>query len=295
MLRPEALALLSAFLMALSEVGSKHALSTVSPSAFLVIRWVSASLMFTALLAVSGQPPDLTPNVWLFTLLLACVLGPILAWNLYMHALSHLDLSVANPLRNGQLFVTAFFAFVILGERPSIWAILGSVAIVVGLGLLQGGHGSSRVSFRSKWVLMGLGASVAWGFNNVLWKLIAGHYSVLDGNWMRNTVPALLMLGSATVRNQELRHWPVRPTKVLPPLSIGWAYAFAAALLTDVLAWILRFAALRGGDASVITPLAATNPLFVAVMAALIFRDAVTPKQVAGIATCMAGVILLSI
>jgi drug/metabolite transporter (DMT)-like permease len=70
--------------------------------------------------------------------------------------------------------------------------------------------------------------------------------------------------------------------------------ALVAAIIVGFIANIMYFSILRHNEISLVSALTGTVPLFVAGLSFLILKEALSPKQIAGIAAIVGGTILLS-
>lgn len=66
------------------------------------------------------------------------------------------------------------------------------------------------------------------------------------------------------------------------------------AIVIGFLGNVLYFSIIRHGQISVVSALTSTAPLFVAGLSFLILKEALSPKQIAGIAAIVGGTVLLS-
>ncbi|TCS64775.1 DMT family transporter [Varunaivibrio sulfuroxidans] len=123
--RAQGLVVLSAMFMAGSILLTKSMTRTDDPN---VIAAYTGALMtvFSLPLALAvWRTPDLEQGKWLLALGLTATLGQV-AFN---RAFSHADASAIMALDFLRLPVGAIIAFVLLGERPDRWTIVGAVVI----------------------------------------------------------------------------------------------------------------------------------------------------------------------
>jgi drug/metabolite transporter (DMT)-like permease len=77
-------------------------------------------------------------------------------------------------------------------------------------------------------------------------------------------------------------------------MAVPVVLAIIFATMFGFLANILYFSVIRHGEISLVTALTSTVPIFVAILAVLILKESLGPKQIAGIGAIVGGTILLS-
>jgi hypothetical protein len=77
-------------------------------------------------------------------------------------------------------------------------------------------------------------------------------------------------------------------------MAVPVILAIIFATMFGFLANILYFGVIRHGEISLVTALTSTVPIFVAILAVLILKESLGPKQIAGIGAIVGGTILLS-
>src|SRR5690242_15192510 len=132
-------ALGSAVFAALTAVFAKIGLEGVDPDLATLIRTVVIVVVLAAIVAALGKwrnPFELAPRTWLFLTLSALATGA--SWVCYFRALKIGEASKVAPVDKLSLLLVAVFAFMFLGERPSLreWggiALVGAGVLVLGL------------------------------------------------------------------------------------------------------------------------------------------------------------------
>jgi drug/metabolite transporter (DMT)-like permease len=82
--------------------------------------------------------------------------------------------------------------------------------------------------------------------------------------------------------------------KEIRELVVPFILVLLGAIVVGFIANILYFSIIRHGQISVVTALTSTAPIFVAGLAFLVLKEALTPKQIAGIAAVVGGTVLLA-
>jgi drug/metabolite transporter (DMT)-like permease len=246
------------------------------------------------------------PGWPLAALAAGAVLGPVVGWLLYLRALPRLDVSVAQPIFSSSVLITMLLAVAFLGEQTNVFTLLGALLILGGVQLLQGVQAASQPK-RGRWqrlrhpaVLLVLGGACCLGVSSFLFKLGLNTLTPAETNWVRTTVPALVLLSGNTLaamgdvafqRTGALGSGSAKGVW-LTWRGLGWAAL--AALANDVIGWLLRFTALKHGLLVVVEPLASTGPLFVALLATTLLGERLGRRGWLGVGCTVLGAILLA-
>jgi O-acetylserine/cysteine efflux transporter len=183
-----------------------------------------------------------------------------------------------------QAFFTMLMAFLLLGERPSRFQILGSAIAFGGIAVIA----SERIEGAGLLpLLLTLFAAVSWGLANVLTKK-AGQVSAVSFTvWGALVSPVPLLALSLVVEG---------PATVVAALAgFGWDdagliafLAYPATLLGGgIWAWLLS-----RHPASVVAPFTLLVPITGLASGYLVLGELVTPIEVAGAALVIAGLIV---
>ncbi len=125
-------AALSACFAALTAIFAKIGIEGIDPDFATLIRTLVIVVVLAAFVAWTGKWTDLrtlAPRTWIFLSLSALATGA--SWVCYFRALQVGDASQVAPIDKASLVLVALFAFVFLGERPSVREWLG-IALVAG-------------------------------------------------------------------------------------------------------------------------------------------------------------------
>lgn len=128
-------ALLSAVFAALTAIFAKIGLEDVNSDLATLVRTAVIMAVLAAFVYVTGKwrnPLELSSKTWLFLVLSGLATGA--SWVCYFRALKIGDASKVAPVDKFSLLLVAVFAFLFLGERPSIreWAGI----LMIGAGVL---------------------------------------------------------------------------------------------------------------------------------------------------------------
>jgi len=128
-------ALLSAVFAALTAIFAKIGLESVDSDLATLVRTAVIMAVLVAFVYVTGKwsnPLELSSRTWLFLVLSGLATGA--SWVCYFRALKIGDASKVAPVDKFSLVLVAIFAFLFLGERPSIREWTG--ILMIGAGVL---------------------------------------------------------------------------------------------------------------------------------------------------------------
>lgn len=199
------------------------------------------------------------------------------------------DLSVVYPIARGTgPLLSTLGAFFILGESPSWQGVAGLLLVVAGIGLIATQGDLS--AFRRP----GGQAGVRWG--TATGGLIAS-YTVVDAYVVKvlGIAPVVLDWFSNLLRFFLLAPIVVaNPRAAIEAMRGYWWLAIGVGLLSP-LSYILVLAALNSGaPLSLVAPMREMSMMVGALLGMVILREKVGLGRLAGCATLIAGVILLS-
>ena len=303
----ESLALGAALTSAIVHLAAKKGVGAAVPAAFLAVRWSTASLAMTILVLLGPGWGAFQPGWPLAALATGAVLGPVVGWLLYLRALPHLDVSVAQPIFNSSAVVTMALAILFLGEQPNAFIVVGAALILAGVHVLQSveaqRHGPRPRRARG-WqpaILLVLGGACCLGVAGFFFRLGLGVLTPVETNWVRTTVPALALLAGNLLFEARLAALARGAPPPLPgdPKRIfltwrGLGLGMLVGLANDVAGWLLRLTAMKHGLLIVVEPLAATSPLFVALLSAPLLGERLGRRGWLGVALTVLGAVLLT-
>jgi len=131
-------AVLAAIFAALTAIFAKIGVNDINPDLATLIRTAIVLVALAILLGATGElrAPEISPRTWLFLTLSGLATGA--SWLCYFRAIKLEPVSQVAPIDKLSVVLVALFAFVFLGERPSItgWlgiALIGTGAILIAL------------------------------------------------------------------------------------------------------------------------------------------------------------------
>jgi uncharacterized membrane protein len=181
-------------------------------------------------------------------------------------------------------FVSTILSILLLGERVTMPIAIGTVVIVAGTVLLSAS--GKLVGFRPVLLVVPFLSATCFGVVAILRKLGLGGASAVQGFAVNVTTAFVAFsLYLAIARRGEAR--------VCTPRSAAW---FVAAGLAENAGVFLGVLALKLGAVRVVTPLTATAPIFVLLMAPVLLPgiERVTARVVVGACLIVAGIYLIT-
>ncbi|MEW6672801.1 MAG: DMT family transporter [Thermodesulfobacteriota bacterium] len=251
-------------------------------------------LFFIAVI-VTGKIGDLFRFSWQETvwLSLAGILHYVVGRSLNYGCVQLVGANIAGTLRRTNILVSVALGVALLGE-PLSWKLAAGVALILtGITLtglspqaFRGADGKiARIPFKA--VLFGFGCGLAWGISPIFVKLgLEGTGAAIPGAFI-SFLAATVSLGITLIGRR-------RRTDVdqLTPMTAGM---FFGAGIFSFSANLVRYLALSLAPASVVTPLASTEPVFVMIFSFIFNRqlEIFSRPVIIGSLLVMAGTILL--
>ena len=214
------------------------------------------------------------------------VFRPFLTSNLAISGIRHLGPTLTSILASTAPVFAAFFAIVILGETLTIPIALGTLTIVLAIGLLA--RKSEAKSTWPVWALaLPIGAAVLRALGHALTKL--GLDIIPDplfAGLVSYTVSLVIALGSALGQQKRA------------PARLRWTpgllWFFCGGIVNGVSIWSLN-TALNLGEVVKIIPIVALSPVFTLLLGLFVFRrETLTLRIVLALLLIVPGVILVA-
>ena len=126
-------ALLSAAFAGATTIFAKIGMKGIDSNLATAIRSIIILILAWLVVIYTGaqrQLPQLTQQNWIFLLLSGIVTG--LSWIFYFKAIQLGDVSKVAPIDKSSVAIAMLFAFIFLGEKMSLKALIGGILIVGG-------------------------------------------------------------------------------------------------------------------------------------------------------------------
>jgi drug/metabolite transporter (DMT)-like permease len=278
-----ALAVLSGLIWGVGDFAGGKATQRAAP---LPVVWVSklVSLPLLAIYLVATYVP-VTPIgiAWGGMAGVAGLVGLVL----FYRALSAGAMTVVAPVTGVTSAAIPVVAGLLWGERPSGARLVGVGCALLAIALVSiAPHPPGRPQIVSRrLVAIALGSGVGFGLFFILLAVAGDAAGGSAGLWpIAGSQMSALILGGLLLLMARPGPWPRRA---------GLRFTMLAGPC-DMTANALFLLATRGGDLSVVAPLAALYPVTTVILALLIDREPLRGVQVAGLAFAVAALVLVS-
>jgi len=265
----EICALFAAITWSLEPLLMKRGLSTVSEAVYLFLKLLFASFLMLPLILITYAP--LTFNSLIILLLIS--LNATLAYLSYVHANKYLEASVVVPVAFTYPFFASFFAIVFYQETLSLYKILATIFIVIGIWLI---FFTKRISRK---VIFPLLTSAFWGLNQYLFKLILVNESFFLVVWFRNIFSIIFLLPFLLKGNKKIS-------------KVGIKYSFINSILVDFIGISFYLYALKYGSVIQISSLVSISPVFNFIFDIILLKESISNRKILGIISCLTGTII---
>ncbi|KPF78072.1 multidrug DMT transporter permease [Brevundimonas sp. AAP58] len=256
-----------------NNAAAKVATETLPPLLTGAIRFAIASLCLFAVV----RPPF--PN-WKSLLLIVLLGGPLHYGLIYIGFWLADDVSPASVAAQLWIPFTALFAFLLLGERLTRFALIGLVVALVGVAWMAvDPHALHDWSA----ILVVIAASAAWAMTTVIARRTTSIPPLKMQGLLALTALPTLALGSAVFERDQIE-------AVRSATPLVWGTLLWAGVLSSVVATTLVFWLVQRREAGRVTPYFLATPVVSIAIGWGFLGDVLTPQILTGAALTMAGV-----
>ncbi len=287
----EVLALLSGLVWAVAVVLFRVSGRKVHPIGLNLFKNVLAMAVMAPTMAVLGQPflPDV-PLATIGLLLLSGFLGIAVSDTLFFHSLNRLGASLVAII---DCFYSPFvivMSFVMLGERLSVWQLIGAALVVSAVLTVSREKREARTDGRNLvlGVIFGVLAMFFVALGIVMVKPVLDEVPLLWATLVR-LVGGAVPLG-LTVPFLHGRRDIVRPLLV----PANWKATVPASFFGSYLSLVLWMGGMKYAQASVAAVLNQLNTIFIVIIAAIFLKERLTGWKIAAVVIAFAGAYLAS-
>jgi len=272
--------LLSGFCFGFLGIFGKRAYELgLSPGEFLALRFVLASLMLAAYLAIRDPRLFRIAPVSLGKCLALGILGYAVFSSCFFHALNGLSASLTVLLLYTYPVIVSLGAWALFGERPAKFELLALPLVMLGLALLVWGDMQVRSAVS---LLFGLGSAVFYSL-----------YILASSRWLKGIHPlttTLYIMASAAIALAAVNLRPAR----FPLPSEAWLVVAATALVATVMAMSLFLAGLQKLKNSEVSLLSTAEPITGVALATVFWGENLSAAQWLGSAFVIGGMLLVA-
>ncbi|MDA8412091.1 MAG: EamA family transporter [Treponema sp.] len=272
------LSLLSALLYGIGDFSGGFASRKSQLIAVVTISQIGGAALALVFALVDGSRfPGLGDVVWAALAGLCGLLGILLLYR----GIARGMVAIVSPLSALISALIPAIAGLALGERPSVFALIGGFLCLPAIFLLTWDHGSSKDRARRlDSLLHGLAAGVGFGFFFIALSR-TGHASGIWPAFIARATSLALLLLVTLATGRSLRLAPEsRPTAVIAGLA-------------DMGANILFLLASRIGLLSITSVVSSLFPAPTVVLARVFMKERIPPARAAGLGLALAGVALI--
>jgi drug/metabolite transporter (DMT)-like permease len=188
---------------------------------------------------------------------------PALSRLLLLAAVEKVGASRSSSLRAMSPFLASLMAVLFLGERPTVWNVVGMAAIIAG-GVILSKPGRKEGVWRRRDLIYPLAGTILLGFRDVVIRYgVADRPHPIVGAW------AMLLASGMVISGIWL--WRRPAGEGFPPLE-GWIYFGLVGLVLGI-GFVLLFFAFQKGRVVTLSPISGATPLFTLLFSALFLRD----------------------
>ena len=283
---PELLAIFAAILWGVQITLSRKGLLTLPVTSGLLINLVVGTIVLWSLTFIFL--PSLSLDSRAFMLFaLAGAIAPFLGRLFLFDSIRRLGSSLAGPLYGSFPLFASITAVIFLGEKITLLIFLGTLTIILGVGIISIMEIGPRQKFRKLDLCIPILAAFCFGFSGPIRKL---GLDLLDFPILGAAVGSLTALACLTfllIFRGELS---------FPINEEGSIYFVMTGLVTSI-ALVALFFALSFGTVVLVIPLMGTSPLFVLIFSRIFFKriEKITPFLVIGAILIVAGSALVTI
>lgn len=279
-----ALALAAALLSAVATIFARQGLRGSDPYTGAWINMIVGAIgLWIVVLATGGVGQVSTRSLLLFAA--AGLIGTVGGRLTRFLAIEKVGATVTAAVGSVTPLIASFLAILLLGEFVTLPILMGTAVIVIGTVLLS--TSGQRLGFRPWQIVLPLASATCFGIVQIIRKVGLDDMGPVLGTCINLTAAAIaftaVMLASGhrgiyACRGRQLVY-------------------FVCAGLTENAGVFLVILALTSGAVSVVTPLAATTPIFVLLLSLFFLKgvEILTARVVVGTLLIVAGVCLITV
>ncbi len=225
------------------------------------------------------------PNIgWSYIIGFGMFLGVIQFGLLFTAMKWGMSASLSSIVLQLQAFFTILFAFLLLGEKPKSWQIMGAFVAFSGIGIIAAERytGGALVPF-----LMCVAAASSWGVANIITKK-AGQVNMLNFVVWGSLIPPIPLLILSLMLEDHAAIWAVFTNP--QPLSIS--AAFYLAYPTTILGFGIWNHLLKKHPASLVAPFSLMVPVFGVLSGTIFLGESMSSAAIIGGTIILLGLML---
>ncbi|MDE0355348.1 MAG: DMT family transporter [Deltaproteobacteria bacterium] len=285
-LLPQAIGLLTAWTYGISIISARRGLQYSNASTVTLLSLISQTVILWTMVGGFTGLPDVGRG-FLLAAITVGFLMPVLRWLTYT-GIAKIGAARGTALRSTHPLFSALLAVTFLGETAATPLLTGIVLVVLGIVLISWRE-EQRVSTARWWhgaYSLSAAFTAAVVHNIARASLLPAAYPVLFAAIV-GAVSLVIFAGYLTVAGTP--HRPVWDRRAMRP--------FLAAAVLETLGFLLFNTALSVGPVVIVTPMVATQPMWVLVFTVVFLRniEMVTLRTVSGSLAVVAGTLAITL
>ena len=285
-LLPQAIGLLTAWTYGISIISARRGLQYSNATTVTLLSLITQTVILWTLVAAFTGVPDVGRGFLWAAATVGCLM-PVLRWLTYT-GIARIGAARGTALRSTHPLFSALLALTFLGETATAPVLAGILLVVTGIALISWQHERTASTLRWWHGLYSLsGAMTAAVVHNISRAFLKSAaypilFAAIVGAVSLATFAACLTLAGAPNRPQWNR-------QAMAP--------FAAAAVLETLGFLLFNTALSVGPVVVVTPMVATQPMWVLVFTVVFLRsiEMVTLRTVSGSVAVVSGTLAITL
>lgn len=207
------------------------------------------------------------------------------SWLCYFKALQLGNVNKVAPIDKSSTILTILFAFLFLGETPTVWMGVGIILLAVGTYLMIQRRESEPTDVKSKsWLFYAVLSAVFAALTSILGKIgIQGIESNL-GTAIRTVVVLVMAWGIVLFQKKYVLIKDIDKKSCIFLMLSG---------LATGLSWLCYYRALQEGKASLVVPIDKLSIVVSIAFSRIFLKEKLTGKAFAGLLLIIAGTMLL--
>jgi len=223
------------------------------------------------------------------------IIGLGLGDTLYMVSLKLMGVSRAVPITCTYPLFNILWAALLIGEKLTLFRVLGALIIFSGIWLLSYGKGNSDGEGQSRFLFRGLLAAlvtaILWSISIALMGIAVKETPTLNDALVINTIRTVtvgaLLLGMSPIIDRQ-RDFLKMKKETVATLMVGGLVALG-------LGWFLLAYSFTGIPETQAVPISSTTPLFSTLAAVVLLHEKITLKNALGSVIVVVGIFMIFI
>ena len=278
----------SAVFAGITAILTKIGVKSVSSDLVTALRTSVVVIFSWLMVLIVGSVSDIS-SISSFTLLFLTLSGLStgISWFMYNRALQLGDVNKVTPVDKSSTVLTILLAFIILGETPTVYKIIGMTLITAGTLMMTVKRSSVRTeNHRQGWVLYAAGSAFFAALTSIFGKIGVKDIESNLAVAIRTIVVLIMAWLIIMIKKKTIT------LKTVDKRS--WIFIILSGIATG-LSWLCYYRALQLGQASVVVPIDKLSILITILFSYLVLKEKLTKTATIGLLLLTAGTLSLLI